>query len=252
MNLTPPSTSLRVGGGLGGWGPSFLAFAVLGPVLLHVVVALLTNSQLRDIWGVPLWTFIGVLILVRWAPDISERSWGFFVITWSDVASLLLTFTLLANVFGGAFRHHPRRIYYPGQQLSDEVTRRWENEFRSPLPLVAGDWWLAANVCVHADTPPILYSSREPASVNRFPRSGDPARHYSPDRKTSPWTSDDDFRRRGGVLLWDASVFGEDIPDRLRVRFPQAISHPPIVLPFQGGSRQELRVGCAILAPSSR
>ena len=49
--------------------------------------------------------------------------------------------------------------------------------------------------------------------------------------KAAPWVTEDDIRRRGAVLLWDAAELGDDLPETLRLRFPDARPQPPIVLP---------------------
>src|SRR5262249_22700696 len=152
--------------------------------------------------------------------------------------------TLASNFAGSAFRSRPLRIHYPGRQLALEVTGRWHSEFNSPLPIVAGDWWLAGCVCVHSVDRPTLYASREPGfagmDLSKTPR--DPAHFCAPDPAVSPWTSDDDLRGRGGVLLWDAGAFGDGLPQRLHDRFPDARARPPLELPLAGGAGRSVRV----------
>jgi hypothetical protein len=77
----------------------------------------------------------------------------------------------------------------------------------------------------------------------------DPARFVVPDPLATPWTNDADLRLRGGVLLWNAGVFGDELPSWSRKRFPEALTHEPIELPFAAGSTQRLRVGWATIAP---
>ena len=59
----------------------------------------------------------------------------------------------------------------------------------------------------------------------------------------------DPIRRRGGVLLWDAGTFGDDLPPGLRERFPEASVRTPLRLPFASGPRV-LRVGYAVVPPA--
>lgn len=226
-------------------GRSFLLFAVLGPVLMHLAAALAVGAQLRDIWGVPLWSFVGVLACSFAAGEVSDRAWRLSLRLWAAVALGSLLVATVADRAGPVFRGRPTRVHYPGKRLADEVTARWRDEFRCPLPVAAGDWWLAANVCVHADGP-TLYGSREPASAGMAVRR-DPARYYAPDPRASPWMDDDTFRRRGGVLLWDADTFGDGLPPGLRERFGEARERPPLLLPWAEG--RDLRVGHAFVPP---
>jgi hypothetical protein len=240
----------------GGEGRTFLLFAVAGPVALHVAVGVLLGTQLRDIWGVPLWAFAGVLLCSLLHRREIGRRWRLFLSGWAAVAGVMLLVTLAGNVAGAAWRHRPLRVHYPGRQLASEVESRWRREFGSPLPVAAGDWWLAACVCVHGSDRPTLYGSRDPSSVGMADVGfkGSVAKFYAPDPRASPWIDDDGFRRRGGVLLWDAGAFGDELPDLLRERFPEAQTRTPMELPFSGtlGSSRPartLRVGWAVIAP---
>jgi 4-amino-4-deoxy-L-arabinose transferase-like glycosyltransferase len=231
---------------------SFLLTVVLGPVVLHLAVSLLLGMQLRDIWGMPLWTFAGVCALCLLGTTESDRRWRWLWIMWAAVSGVLALATLAGNLAGGGFRDRPRRIHYPGETLSRALCSRWQQRFGTPLPIVAGDAWLAGCVCVHASHRPTLYPSREPAFVglDRTRLHRDPARFIVPDSGAARWTSDADLLTRGGVLVWDAAAFGDKVPRWLKKRFAGAEDQPPLVLPLAGGSRHTLRAGWAILPPA--
>jgi hypothetical protein len=166
------------------------------------------------------------------------------------VVGLSLLLSAGGNLFGG-WRGKPLRVHYPGPQLAEEVTRRWRERFGpAGPPIVAGDWWLAGNVCCHAVYRPVLYASLEPASFGKDPYKdkGDPRRFADPDPRASPWTSDDDLLRRGGVLLWDADAYGDDLPGWLLRRFPGALPQEPLALRC-AGLGPKVRVGWAMVAP---
>ena len=118
---------------------------------------------------------------------------------------------------------------FPGATLAAEVVGRYEARYGVPPAVVAGDWWLAGNVCCFAPSRPTLYSSREPAGAGHDPRRdrGDPRRFAWPEPETAPWTGDDDLRRRGGVLVWDAATYGEDMPDWLQRAYPRSRGRNP-------------------------
>jgi hypothetical protein len=207
--------------------------------------------QLRDIWGMPLWTFAGVCILSLWGTDGSDRAWRRLWGTWTVVAGSVALVALVGNLAGSGLRERPRRIHYPAKILARTLCRRWQERFDSPLPVVAGDAWLAGCVCVHAPHRPTLYASREPAfpGMKLATLKNDPALFIVPDTTASPWTSDADLLARGGVLIWDASAFGDEVPRWLNERFPGAESERPLKLPFAGASRRTLRVGWAVVVP---
>ena len=117
----------------------------------------------------------------------------------------------------------PRRVAFPGATLAAEVVGHYESRYGVPPAVAAGDWWLAGNICCFSPSRPTLYSSREPAGTGHDPRrdKGDPRRFTQPEPETAPWTGDEDLHRRGGVLVWDVAMYGEEMPDWLRVRLPR-------------------------------
>jgi hypothetical protein len=229
---------------------AFVMVVVLGPVVLHLLASLVVGLGLRDIWGAPLWTFTGVLLLGFLQTKDLDLAWRRFCLTWGCVAGGSVLMVVLCNLMGG-YRGKPLRIHYPGPRLAAELTQRWRAAFATPLPIAAGDWWLAGNVCCHSVDRPCLYGSLEPAAfgLDLDKEKGDTRRFANPDPRTSPWTGDADLCRRGGVLLWDARCYGSEMPAWLRQRFPMAQAQPPLVLPCAGGGPVG-RVGWAMIAPS--
>jgi hypothetical protein len=231
---------------------SFVAVAVLGPLVLHLVASLALGVTLRDIWGAPLWTFAGILALLFVHTDPTDRAWRRMGVAWGGVAGLSLVLVLAGNLAGG-LRGRPLRIHYPGPQLAAELTRRWHERFGTAVPIVAGDWWLAGLVCCHAPQGADLYASLEPAAFGVDPHSkpGDPRRYANPDPRTSPWTGDADLCARGGLLVWDADCYGKDIPEWLRERFPRALPQTALALRCAAGGPM-LHVGWAMIAPQGK
>ncbi len=230
---------------------SLLTAAVLGPVALHLALSLI-GLRLRDIWGMSLWTFAGLLLVCWVKTEAGGRSWSRLRLLWGLVFFVSLGITLLGNVYGSAVRARPMRVHCPGQLLAEEITSRYRQRFGVAPAIIAGDWWLAGNVACHASPRPMVYASREPAYVglDLSRDRGDPRRFLSPDPAASPWTNDADFRQRGGVLLWDATTYGEDLPPWLADRFPEAQNQKALAPRYLGGSSARLRVGWALLPPA--
>jgi hypothetical protein len=215
-----------------------LHWAVLGPVALLLALSLTTGCQLRDIWGSPLWTFVGVWVLAVAGPPSSVRlRWS--AGAWAVVAAGMLTFCTVKNVAWPYLSGRPTRVTYPGRALTAEVARRWRARCAKPFPIVAGEAWRASNVCCYAPHHPIIYSSGWMG-------------HFVFEPKHVFWTNDDDLTARGGVLLWDAYSLGDALPAPARARFPFAEGQPPIVLPYQTGAAiRPDRVGVAFVWPRS-
>src|SRR5207247_1556273 len=142
------------------------------------------------------WTFAGVCAVSVLGTDDSDQAWRRLGGAWAAVAGLMALTVLASNLAGSGLRHRPRRIHYPGEALSRTLCQQWQERFAVPLPIVAGDAWLAGCVCVHAPHRPTLYASREPAfpGMDLATLRNDPALFIVPDPAVSPWTSDADLR----------------------------------------------------------
>ena len=72
--------------------------------------------------------------------------------------------------------------------------------------------------------------------------------------QASPWTSDEDLSRRGGVLVWNAAVEGDDLPALLRARFPTAEVQHPVVISYHrlSAGLAASRTGIAFVPPSNK
>lgn len=217
----------------------YLLAAVLGPVALHLLLSLVSGAQLREIWGSPLWPYTGLLVLFLLRIDASRtalarawRCWAVVVVGFGAVA-------LAKNYASPALLGKPMRIHFPGKRLAEEAEERWRRCADGPMPLVAGECWLAGNVGCYARPRPSVYCSAALGYLEMDPR-------------IVPWTGDEDLRKRGGVLLWDVEQLGEALPWQLRDRFPDAQAQEPIVLPYECRANVALvRIGVAVQRPAS-
>lgn len=232
---------------------SLVYTAVLGPLGLYLLASL-GGVQLRDIWGAPLLVFSSLALVLVFKTDESGRSWWRLRLAWLVVAGGMQVLMLMNNVQGSAYRSRGLRIHYPGELLGREVISRYQQRYGQYPAIVGGDWWLAGNVACHGTERPTVYGSREPAyaGLDFKKDKGDPRRYMNPEQATCPWTGDGDLRERGGVLLWDASVYGEDLPPWLQERFPGAAGQRVLSLRFLGGSQMRLKVGWAMIPPAKQ
>jgi 4-amino-4-deoxy-L-arabinose transferase-like glycosyltransferase len=220
-------------------GRGFLAAVVLGPVALHLLVAVAFGFQLRDIWGSPLWTFAGVLVLVSLRTDIRPAALRRAGWVWAVVVVAFWGYAVGKNYGTPYLMGTQMRTQFPGRRLAKVVTAAWRERTARPLPFAAGEPWMAGNVGCYAPDRPGVY--------------GDGSMGYCViDPKAAPWASDEELRRRGGVILWDADQYGDELPLLLRPRFPAADTRPALVLPYETNADvPPLRVGWAFLWPAS-
>jgi hypothetical protein len=216
---------------------AFLLSVVLGPVVLLLLGSAWSGMQLIEVWGYPLWSFTGLLILHTLKLDLRGRAFAWTLACWGLVASAFLGFALVKNFGAPLLLGVAGRIHYPGRQLAHEVTRLWMRRFGKPFALVAGDCWVAGNIGCYAPQRPSVYLS--------------PGLDYPfLDPKATPWTNDDDMRLRGGVIVWNAARWGDGLPLTLRQHFPRAEVQPPLILPCVCPGRvKPVRVGLAFVSP---
>jgi 4-amino-4-deoxy-L-arabinose transferase-like glycosyltransferase len=216
---------------------AFLAATVAGPVLLHLLVSLAVGFRLRDIWGSPLWTFAGVYLLAVLRADGSGRAVRRSLSLWAAVVVAFWTYAVVKNYGSAYILGTQQRTQFPGKLLAGELTRQWRERTGVPLPFAAGEPWLAGNVGCYSPDRPSVY--------------GDGAMGYCVmDPAAAPWASDEALRTRGGVILWDATQTGDDLPPWLRPRFPTADVRPALELPYATRAAiTPVRVGVAFVWP---
>jgi hypothetical protein len=215
----------------------FLLAMVLGPLALLLTASLVTGIRLRDIWGSPLWSFAGVLLLVGLPTQATAAAFGNVRRNFTLVIVAFSLFVALKPVAEPWLWGRAGRAQFPGKALGRAVTEEWHRVNGRRLPIVVGECWLAGNVCCYSPDRPSMYSSGVVGCL-RF------------DESATPWTGDEDVRRRGGALVWDAGVEGEDLPVVFRERFPGAGPTMLIELPPQTlRPLPPMRFGVAFVPP---
>jgi hypothetical protein len=221
-----------------GRGDGYLHAVVLGPLGLLIALSAATGCQLREIWGSPLWTFVGVWALVTFRATPDPAAVRKALRTAAVVALCVVGFVVVKQVVVPWATHRHDRPHFPGKALARAVGERWHARHAAPFAVSAGDGWRAGLVCVYSAHRPVLYSNGA-MDVLEF------------DGAVCPWTGDDDLNRRGGVIVWDAYRHGDDLPADLRARFPRAIVEPPVVLPYEHpGITVPARTGLALVLPA--
>ncbi len=210
---------------------SFLLAVVVGPLIIVTIASALTGARLRSAWGSPMFTYLGLLLLVLFQSVGTERVYRRVSLASSVVGAAFALLFVVIGISGPFVRGRAARIHFPGQALADEVERRWQSVSSEPLEIIAGDWWEAGNVA--------LYSRARPSVFINL------TSHYS------PWTSDDDLATRGGAIVWDASSLsgnGSRASDDVLKRFPNLILGDPIVLNWNSSAAvKPLVVGIGIV-----
>ncbi len=168
------------------WQCSYRGYVLalaLGSGLLVTVLGLATGLGLRDMWGVPMWAFSGLLLMALWperwlAPARPRLLRG--------LALWLVLMTVLTGIFlayGAQWRDRPSRTDWPQAALAQAAQDSWQRLSTCPLDVVAGDYWLAG----------LVASAQVPG----------PSVLINHDARYSPWVSAQRLHTHGVLWLWE-------------------------------------------------
>ncbi len=217
----------------------FLGFAFLGPLVLLLATSLVFGFRLLDVWGIPLWSLLGVFLLASrraGAPDAS-RVKAVYAMAMTVAVAMSAAF-IVRDVWFAALRGWRLREDFPGALIARNVTAAYRAAYGTEPAIIAGGAWVANNVVCYSRPVPTLYAA--------------PGFRLIVDEIYAPWTSDEDLRKRGGILVWEADRDGATLPSSLKERFPAAVPQPLLSVPYQGGSRfASAQIGWALIPPAS-
>ena len=219
----------------------FLAFAFLGPILLLIATSAVFGFKLRDVWGMPHWSLLGLFLLANSSERAVEgkalrRACAIGAIVVAAMSAISVT----RNIWFAEWRGRPYREHYPGQALATQMTLAYHARYGIDPAIIAGEAWIANNVVCYSRRLPVVY-----------PTVG--FGYLDLKEKYAPWTSDGELRTRGGILVWELDLYGAALPSSLQDRFPSAVDQPPLIVPYQGGSHfASVHVGWAVVPPLGR
>lgn len=160
--------------------PGYLWAMALGPCVLVVAMGLAAGLRVRDMWGVPMWVFSGLLV-AAWLPGPwlaalrprLLRGLAVWLVLVSAVTGVLLA-------CGAQWRQRPARTDWPQAAIAQEALAAWEAQSRCPLDSVSGDYWAVGLAAAQLPQRPSVFIAGDP----RF----------------SPWITPERLRTHG--TLW--------------------------------------------------
>ncbi|MDR1958598.1 MAG: glycosyltransferase family 39 protein [Planctomycetaceae bacterium] len=223
--------------------------AFLGiPLGLQLLVAAGCAGNMRTALGCHLWLILPLLLLYGLKiPAAKERFYARSMkIVFADIF-LFLVITVLVTQLAPVLTKKDSRYHFPGRELAQKVNALWSERYRTPLPFVRGDDWPAESVCVYL---------RPHVKTNVY---------------SDLWSDEEEFRVRGGILLWMSAdpghaprhsvtgCFGnKDFryspetgqPDEWLKKFPDAEILPPLELSPRTLVRvPPVKIGVAVVPP---
>lgn len=163
--------------------PGLLLALALGACLLVTAVGLATGMRLRDMWGVPMWVFSGLLMAAwlppSWLAPMQPR-------LLRGLAVWLLLISLLTGAFlayGAQWRKRPARTDWPQAALAQRVQDAWQAQAQPQCVLdsVAGDYWLVGLVAAQLPQRPSVF--------------------IAGDERFSPWITPQRLQTKGTLWL---------------------------------------------------
>lgn len=208
----------------------FLLICCLGPLAIDLLISLATGLKLQSMWGLPMWTFIGVLLCAL-ASEAPRHLCQKIILRSAIVGAVALMIMTTYNLGLPYLRGKASRIHFPGPELAQAVESTWRSHCESPLPVVAGPWWIAANAGLNMPTKVAMCEFFDP--------------------EHSPWSSASDLDQRGGVIVWQDDAYAQEHCSRVRGRFPDAILVAPLDIEWQtSASLPPARFHVAIVRPA--
>lgn len=158
-----------------------LAFTV-GPAMLTALLSLLAGTGLRDMWGAPMWSFTGLLIVQaareRWPKISMPRLVGGIA---AGFVLFPVAFVLSTSAIP-SLRGKPSRTQWPDRAMASAFGAAWRHESGRPLRIVAADGWLGGLVAVRSAERPSVFTDG--------------------DIRKAPWITSDRLAKEGALVLW--------------------------------------------------
>ncbi len=156
-----------------------------GPAVLAVTASLILGLHLKDMWGSPMWCFIGLFAMAEAVGPITTGGLQRFAIAWGTILVVVAAAFAVQQTIGSSLMRKPTRGQFPGRELAAAVEQRWHAVAgRAPLAIVAGDVWLAGNIAFYGEERPSVFIDADPAK--------------------SPWITPGVLARYGAVFIWQA------------------------------------------------
>jgi hypothetical protein len=204
----------------------FLLYCFLIPTICHVLYGGIMGVKVLMAYGAPFWTFFGLWLLLRFQHvQVTRRAFR-QVATMSVTVMLCIAAGFITLVYGGLDdpKHH-----IPMRELGAACDQLWRTHVPATrCPYIAGNNFLLFGHAAHA-------MSVRPSVI--MPQG--------------TWADDGDLNQKGGLIVWERTGNENEMPEKLRQRFPKAevLPEAPELHYKAGVKNRTLKLGIAIVPP---
>jgi hypothetical protein len=178
-------------------------------------------------WGYPLWLFVGLWIVMAARATLDAACLKRIGAAWGAVFAVFALVFVANYAVLPSFDHRYRAVFFPGDRLGEELTRRFHSATGEPLRYVIGTMWDGGNLAHYSpDQPQVL--------IDGLPQR-------------APWIDLGEVRKKGAVVVWTESDPGT-LPPQFADVAPNAEVGAPFDLPMRRGAGA-VHVGWAIVKP---
>ena len=211
---------------------AFVLFFAAALPLAGALVAALVGADVSLSWAAPLVLFSGLAVLVAAGRRLTLHRQHIVGVAWLAVLTLppAAVFAAIALAPWTAVVDLSSR--QPTAAMGHFFTDTFRRRTGRPLEIVVGDSRYAQLIALGSADRPHVYSAA--------------------DSRRTPWLSDSDVRRKGGVIVWPVQELAGQPPPEIRARFPDLVAELPqnFERPLNG-FLPALRIGWGLLRPQS-
>jgi hypothetical protein len=191
----------------------FIFWMSFGPYILTILLAMIFGWHLYNEWGVPLVTLWGILLVMIFKPEISEKLFKRFLI----IIYTIMFLWVIGYIIGLYIDHnHKHSDNYPAQEIANYVTQEWQERYHKPLRYVAGSRYIGGYLAFYSKDHPSVYVEWNP--------------------EFSPWINIDEMKKYGAIFIQDnyygTTVFGKHPYTNNGKQFPSEVlkQYPNLII----------------------